>query len=243
MDICKILVIEDESLVAMDMMDMLARLGYELLPNAMGYDEAIAILENNRPDLVLLDINLGGNKTGIDIAQLLSSKYRIPFIFITSHADKQTVSNAAETLPSAYLVKPFDAEDLYTSVEVALANYASRNGMVKKEAPGLKIDDSIFIKTDKNFVKVKISDILWLESEHNYMFIVTARGKYIVRSSFKDFLENIRFDGFLQVHKSYIINLQKVESFSNTELVISGKEIPLSRNYKDELLARINRIA
>lgn len=242
MEVCKILIVEDESLVAMDMVDMLTRMGYALLPNAMGFNDAVEILETNKPDLVLVDINLSGTKTGIDLARELKDKYKIPFIFVTSHSDKQTVNTASATLPSGYLVKPFDAEDLFTSIEVALANYAARDGQPRNPDAGLKVNDSVFVKTDKNFCKVKIADILWLESEHNYMFIVTEKAKYIVRSSFKDFLENIPNDQFVQVHKSYIVNINKVESFSHSDLVINGKEIPLSRNCKDDFMARINRV-
>lgn len=242
MDSCKILIVEDESLVAMDMTDILTRLGYEVLPAAMGYKDAIAILETDKPDIVLVDINLSGSKTGIDIAQLLTDKYNLPFIFITSHSDEQTVKTAAATLPGGYLVKPFNAEDLFASIEVALANYAARNGQSKNSANGLRVNEHIFIKTDKSFVKVKIADIFWLESEHNYLFVVTVKGKFIVRSSFKEFLENIPSDCFMQVHKSYFVNLGKIESFTNTELVINGTEIPLSRNAKEGFFARINQI-
>jgi DNA-binding LytR/AlgR family response regulator len=242
MDVCKILIVEDESLVAMDMVDMLTRLGYDVLPNAMGYNDAINIIESGNPDLVLVDINLSGTKTGIDLARMLSGKYKIPFIFITSHSDRQTVNEAAATLPSGYLVKPFDAADLFTSIEVAITTYTSRAGQAQQASPELRMDDSVFVKTDKNFVKVKVSDILWLESEHNYMFIVSEKGKHIVRSSFKDFMTNIPGDRFMQVHKSYIINLDKIESFSHTEITIREKEVPLSRNYKDEFFAKMNRI-
>ncbi len=242
MQACRILIVEDESLVAMDMVDMLTRLGYYVLPNAMGYNDAIRIIENDKPDLALVDINLSGTQTGIDLARMLSTKYRIPFIFITSHSDKQTVKEAAATLPSGYLVKPFDSEDLFTSIEVAIAAYANRGGQQQQVSSGLHVDDCVFVKTDKNFVKVKVSDILWLESEHNYMFIVSEKGRYVVRSNFKDFMSNISGERFMQVHKSYIINLDKIESFSHTEIAIKGKEVPLSRNHKDEFLAKINRI-
>ena len=242
MNTCKILIVEDESLVAMDMVDILTRLGYDVLPSAIGFTDAIAILDNNKPDLALVDINLSGVQTGIDLAQLLSEKYKVPFIFITSHSDKETVNAATATQPSGYLVKPFDSEDLYTSIEMALSSYACRSGRIQQPASGLRIEDSVFVKTDKNFMKVKISDILWLESEHNYMYIVSETGKYIVRSSFKDFMLNIPAERFMQVHKSYIVNIDKIESFSHTDIGIKGKEIPLSRNYKDEFFAKINRI-
>ncbi|MEN9686977.1 MAG: hypothetical protein RLZZ28_2763 [Bacteroidota bacterium] len=242
MQACKILVVEDESLVAMDMVDMLARLGYDLVPNAMGFQEAIQTIESNRPDLVLVDINLSSSKSGIELAQLLTEQYKIPFLFITSHSDKQTVTAAANTLPSGYLVKPFDAEDLYTSIEIALVNYASRDGLKSNAHNGLKVEGSLFIKTDKNFVKVKIEDILWLESEHNYIFVVTENGKFIVRSNFKDFMQNLPASIFLQVHKSYVVNISKVASFSNSELVIKNTTIPLSRNHKEDFFEKIKRI-
>lgn len=239
MEGCKILIVEDESLVAMDMVDMLTRMGYQVLPTAMGYTDAVNILDTERPDLVLVDINLSGTRTGIELAQQLSEKYKTPFIFITSHTDKATVSQAAATHPSGYLVKPFDAEDLYTSIEVALVNSSATT---RNPESGLLVEDSVFVKTDKHFIKVKVQDILWLESEHNYMFIVSEKGKFIVRTSFRDFLDTIRNENFLQIHKSYVVNMQKVDSFSQTDIVINGKELPLSRNYKEGFMASINRV-
>jgi DNA-binding LytR/AlgR family response regulator len=240
MDPCTILIVEDESLVALDMVDILTRLGYRVLPTAMGYAEAVSILDNEKPDLVLVDINLSGSQTGVDLAQKLRHQYQVPFIFITSHSDKQTVEQAAATQPNGYLVKPFDESDLYASIEVALAF-----SMVKpadKATDSARILDCIFIKTDRNFVKVKIEDILWLEAEHNYLYVITEKSKHIVRSSFRDFMNNLPADRFFQVHKSYLVNLQKIESFSHTDIVINGKEIPLSRNFKDDFFNRIQRV-
>jgi two-component system, LytTR family, response regulator LytT len=239
---CKILIVEDESLVAMDMVDMLQKIGYETLPTAMGFNDAIALLETEKPDLVLVDITLGGTKTGIDLATLLHTQYKIPFIFISSHSDKITVDLAAATQPCSYLIKPFDSDDLYTSIEVALSTYRGRKREMTAASTDLQVTESIFIKTDKSYTKVRIADILWLESEHNYIFIVTEKTKYIVRSSFKEFLVNFPPALFIQIHKSYIVNSTVIDSFSHTEVIINGKEIPLSRMYKDELFARMNKV-
>lgn len=237
----RILIVEDESLVAMDMSDMLSRIGYEVLPAAYSYEEAIATLEEQKPDLLLLDINLGGDKTGLDLAQLLRSKYNLPFIFITSHSDRMIVSQAAALHPNGYLVKPFGQEDLYTSIEVALAGFYDENN-AQKPVGKWQINDSIFVKTDTRFVKLNISDIHYLESDGNYIYIYTDKNKHVVRSNFRDFLLNLPAEQFLQVHKSYIIHVQKIDSLSHTELVIGRATIPLSRNYKDELFERIKRV-
>lgn len=237
---CKILIVEDESLVAMDMTDMLQRLGYEVLPAAMDYREAIASIQHHSPDLVLLDINLDGEKNGIDVAQHIAGN--VPFIFVTSHSDRQTVSRAAAVKPSSYLLKPFDADDLYTSIEVALAGFPFRPSDDNQTASRLQVCDSVFIKADKHFVKVKIEDICFLESEHNYIFVHSLKGKHIVRSSFREFLMSMPADLFMQVHKSFVVNLHRIDHFSHTDIAINGKEIPLSRMFKEDFFARMNRV-
>jgi two-component system response regulator LytT len=240
METCTILIVEDESLVAMDMADMLTRLGYKVLPAAMDHAEAIKAIDTHKPDLVLVDISLSGEKTGIDVANHIGGT--IPFIFVTSHSDKQTVSLAVASEPNGYLLKPFDANDLYTSIEVAMAGFASKKDRAGKTGAASKLNDSIFIKTDKHFVKVKVDDICCLESEHNYIFVHSLRGKHIVRSNFKDFLLNVPNDRFMQVHKSFVVNLDRVDHFSHTDITVNGKEIPLSRMYKDDFFARMNRV-
>lgn len=237
----RLLIVEDESLVAMDMADMLTRLGYEVLPAAYNYEQAVELLDSENPDIVLADIDLGAGKTGIDLARYIRQKHNLPLIFITSHADKQTVASAAATQPNGYLVKPFAEEDLYTSIEVALANYNGNKPRTSAE-PEYVINDCLFVKTDTHFVKVSIDEILWLESDHNYLYINTHKGKHIVRSNFRDFLVNLPGALFMQIHKSYVVNLKKIEQFSHTEVLINKTALPLSRNYKDELFEKIRRV-
>ena len=89
---------------------------------------------------------------------------------------------------------------------------------------------------------MNIDDIKWIESEHNYLYIISEKGKHIIRSNFRDFQQHVSDAKFLQVHKSYMINLNKVDAFSHTDITINGKEIPLSRMYKDDFFACIKRI-
>ncbi|MBL0882318.1 MAG: response regulator [Chitinophagaceae bacterium] len=237
---CRILIVEDESLVAMDMERMLMGLGYDIIPNVNSYHDAIEVLNTNKPDLVLLDINLNDTKTGIDLSKQLQQQYHLPFIYITSHSDKATMDEALVTKPHGYLLKPFDADDLYAAIEVAMSNFSGQP--IHNEDDALLCKDALFIKTDKNFVRVEINDICWIESEHNYLYIISQKGKHIIRSNFKDFQQNVPASKFIQVHKSYMINLNKVDAFSHTDITINGKEIPLSRMYKDEFFACMKRI-
>lgn len=239
----KILIVEDESLVAMDMADMLTRIGYQVLPTAYSYDEAVKILDEQLPDIVLADINLNGPNTGLDLGKLLLEKYKLPFVFITSHSDKNTVAQAVSLKPNGYLVKPFEQEDLFTSIEVALANFAGNTSVNSEtDKSNLPLTDSIFVKTDTRFVKVRLADILFLESDGNYIFIYTENAKHIIRSTFREMMINLPQGQFMQIHKSYIIQLSKIDELSHTEVKLAKHNLPLSRNFKDELFDKIKRL-
>lgn len=242
MDSCKILIVENESIVAMDMAEMLTQLGYKVLPTAIGYSEAVSCLEMENPDIVLVDITLGGARSGVDLAHLIREQYNLPFIFITSHSDKHTVNLATATKPNGFLVKPFDAADLFTSIEVALSGFENNSLNHRSNGNGFRINDSIFIRTDKTFTKVLINDINWIESGHNYLYVITDSSKYVIRSSFHDFLLNFPSEQFTQIHKSFIVNRDKIDSFTNSEVRINGKKMPLSRSFKVDFFNKMNRL-
>ncbi len=115
----RIYIVEDQMIITLDLQYMLEDLGYSVCGISASYNEALSNIEIARPDLILLDILLQGEKTGIDLANTLNRDYQIPFIFLTSHADYQTVKTAKNTRPLGYLVKPFKMDDLYHAIETA----------------------------------------------------------------------------------------------------------------------------
>lgn len=119
----KILIVEDNVIIADDMQSMLEEIGYEIVDNVIVYEQAVDVLKNNHVDLVLIDIILASDKTGIDLGKHIRETYNIPFIFVTSNSDRATVENAKTVKPDGYLVKPFEQQDLYTSIEIALSNF------------------------------------------------------------------------------------------------------------------------
>lgn len=108
-------------IIAEDIKQILISLDYEVVGMATKYTTALEALENKDIDVALVDIMLGGSKNGIDLAHEIKNRFKIPFIFLTSHADAATVKRAKETQPSAYLLKPFSKDDLFTTLEIALA--------------------------------------------------------------------------------------------------------------------------
>ena len=120
----KILVVDDEIIIADDLSNTLNKLGYEALEPALSYNEAIRAFDEQAIDLVILDINLGTKKTGIDVAHYIKNHSNTPFIFLTSFSDTRTLELAKTTMPYAYLVKPFESADIMTAIEIALNNHA-----------------------------------------------------------------------------------------------------------------------
>ncbi len=116
----KLLVVEDESIVARDIQNRLRNLGYDV-PAIVAYgDKAVDLAADLRPDLVLMDIFLKGDMDGIKAAELIRSRYDIPVIFLTAFADPGTLQRAKITEPFGYILKPFEERELLTAIEMAL---------------------------------------------------------------------------------------------------------------------------
>lgn len=119
-----VLIVEDEPLIAEDISEYLTNQDYRVSGLAYNLEDAIASLEFDCPDIALLDINLGGNMDGFKIAETINEKYNIPFLYLTSYSAKSVIDKAKFTRPMGYIVKPFDENDLFSSIEIALYNFA-----------------------------------------------------------------------------------------------------------------------
>jgi len=132
----RILIVEDEPAIAEHIAAYLDNDDFEVSGIAYDGTDALEQLKNNTPDAVILDINLEGGTDGIDIAKLINDSYQLPFLFLTAHSDKQTLSRAKEVSPSGYIVKPFNERTLQASVEIAIANHSKQlNRQVPKLLP------------------------------------------------------------------------------------------------------------
>lgn len=116
----KILVVEDEPIVALDLQQEVEQLGLCVVGQAESADEALMAAEENRPDLALMDVRIVGSMDGIQTARLLREAYGIPVIFLTSYSDEPTLKRAARELPYGYLTKPFQRRELKAALEVGL---------------------------------------------------------------------------------------------------------------------------
>ncbi|WP_397444938.1 LytR/AlgR family response regulator transcription factor [Polaribacter sp. R77954] len=230
----KVLVVEDEIIIADNICKTLQTLGYNVLEPALNFSEAIEIIEQKKPDIAILDIHLSGKKTGIDLAKIINETYQFPFIFLTANADFNTVNAAKEVRPYAYLVKPFSKNELFTSIEIAISNF-------QKKEPNRKelTKNSIFIKQKNSFNKILFDEILFIKSDHIYIEIhCTDQRKLIDRTSLNEIYEKLNTD-FIRIQRGYIVNGNYVTKIDQNSLQIADYIIPIGKKYKQNVLKKL----
>jgi len=234
----KILVVEDEIIIADNICETLSNLGYNALEPAISFTQALETLEQEKPDIAILDIQLSGKKDGVDLAWEIKEKYDIPFVFLTSNSDTHTIERVKKLDPPAFLVKPFNKEELFASIEIALHNFVKTDSQEVLE-DNLIIKDSIFIKTKAAFEKIRFDEIVYLKSDHVYIELFTKSERvFVVRASMTSFIEKLPAN-FFRTHRSYIVNLNYLDFFSSSTVKIGDNEIPIGKVYRDELLKKI----
>jgi PAS domain S-box-containing protein len=147
----KILIVEDEVIVALDIEKKLAKLGYEVLASVTSGEAAIETVKEPPPDLILMDISLAGEIDGIEAAERIQRHYDIPIIYLTAHSHQQTLERAKITEPYGYIVKPFQRKSLHATIETALYKHHMKLKLKEKDENFMNLaenaSDGILIAT------------------------------------------------------------------------------------------------
>ena len=128
----KVLIVEDEVIVARDIRDTLSTLGYEVCAQVSAGEEAITKSEELKPDVVLMDIMLQGDVDGIQAAETIRSRMNIPVIFLTAFSNENTIERAKTAKPYGYILKPFQDTDLYTAIEIAVHKHRLERKLIEE---------------------------------------------------------------------------------------------------------------
>lgn len=224
----KIAVVEDEALIAIRLCSALEELEYDVLEAASNYTEGLDLILSEKPDLLITDIQLSGRKTGIDLARKIREFSNMPIIFLSSYNDKSIIDEARDARPNAYLIKPFNKEELYSAIEIAMMNHRPIDTTINEPK-------FLFFKVKDAFEKIDESDIIYVNSDHVYLEINTVQGqKIVVRKSLTDFMTELSSD-FIRIHKSYVVNFRHVSKVSSNSVFIGDIEFPIGKSYKNEL--------
>lgn len=247
-----VLVVEDESIVSKDIQHSLKKLGYNIVGSSATAQKAIELAKTERPDIILMDIMLKGEKNGIDAADEIRKSCAIPVIFLTAYADESTLSKAKKAEPYGYILKPFKEIDLHTTIEMAIYKHSREQDIVKQrdllfsivENKDNKEQGYVFVKSNNKLVKLKNEDIYYIEALKDYVVIHTLETRYTIHSTMKDIDTKMGKDNFVRVHRSFIVQLSRIATIEYPNLTLENiqKSIPIGGSYRDDLNKRIKLV-
>ncbi len=224
-----ILLVEDDYLNRRLTKKILINAGYRVL-ESKNTNEALALIEQEQIDVAILDINLGEDKhEGITLGQQIKDQYQIPFIYLTAYANMHTLTKATTTKPYSYLTKPLKEIDLIASIAIAI-------GQATAEQPVLI--SSISVKLEDHFVDLALAAIDYIEANGNYLLCFSANKVYRYRSTIKQLLALPTSTTFVQTHRGFLINKNKIEKYNAKNVFVNQKTIAVSRNYKKNLFSK-----
>jgi DNA-binding LytR/AlgR family response regulator len=243
-----ILILEDEFVIAEDIRTCLEKNDYNV---AGVFDKGESVLDfvkdGTTVDLMLVDIKLAGALDGIQTVQRLQSRMLVPIVFITANSDHETYARAKNTRPHAFLIKPFTHANLLATVDLALYNFFMGSEAKKIERPPVEVDAKdvlinqyLFVRSNNRYRKIHCDDILFAEAAGSYVHVQTADQRYILSQNLTHFQKKSPLPNFLRIHRSYIINLNKVDSFEESHVYIASHKLPLSDTHRADFLRKVH---
>ena len=220
-----ILLVEDDFLNRRLSKKILLENGYTVF-EAKNADLALEILGKEAIDIAILDINLGEGETdGISLGKQIHDKFQIPFVYLTAYDNAKIIGEAVATSPYSYLTKPFKNSDLIAAVEIALI----------KSSKSEKQKITILVKDGEYKAELLTDEINYIESEGNYVLFHTDNKVYKSRSTIAQIIESLPAASFIQIHRAFVVNKDKMEKFNSKSVVIKNIDIPVSKKYLPNL--------
>jgi len=246
----RILIVEDEPIIAADLQDRLTDLGYSILANVSHGEDALTEVRKEAPDLILMDVQLAGTLDGVETALELRKLTDAPLIFLTSNSEESTFNRARQAQPRAFLSKPFRGRDLNHAIELAIG-VAPEAGQPKetpslspaKEDASYATQDRLFIKVKERLVRLMFTDILYLQADDYYCKVFTQDRDYLATKTLKKISAQLPSEApFFRCHRSYVVNLNRITEIGELYVFIDKHKVPLSRSKRAEILMLVNKM-
>ena len=235
----RVFIVEDELIHLEALKITLEEAGMELVGECSDADSAFEKIKKQNPDVLLVDIALPGLNNGITLAQKVHTELQIPHIFTTSFTHDDIIAQAVATQPAAYLRKPVDLAQLKAAIQIAL----NKNIFQQKQVNQSAKNQAVFVKVGEKLIKVDLNDVLIIKADgENCISLVTEKKKIICRTTLKEFCAQLPED-FIQIHRSYFINLAHLDSFNEREqsVKLKNQTAPVARNFKKNFLSSIRK--
>ncbi|WP_299247579.1 LytTR family DNA-binding domain-containing protein [uncultured Aquimarina sp.] len=229
------IIVDDEPTARDIISDHLAKIDrIEIIAICNNALEAFNQINSQKVDLIFLDINMP-EISGISFAKSINKEIKI--IFTTAY--REYAIDGFDLHAVDYLLKPISFERLLNAVN----NYFEiHRKVLPVKAEEIKPSDFIFVRSDRRMKKVDFSEIIYVESYNDYLKIHCNNETIVTRETISNIEAKLPVQQFMRTHRSFIISIKKIDSFSNEELVLNNKSIPISRNYKTEVLNRLENM-
>lgn len=228
------IIIDDEPLARSEMRSLITEIsGIDILGEFSNAPSALEFLKDNDVDLIFLDIEMP-MVTGLEFAEMLPKKSLI--IFTTAYSQYALKSYELEAID--YLLKPIDPQRLEKAIDKAVLYTELLSKNTVKNTVESNTADFLFIKAERRFYKISFSDIKFIEGLKDYVVIYTKQQKLITAMNLKTIHQKISGETFIRVSKSYVVNMNYIDSFDNHNIYIEDSEIPLGEVYRSEFFTR-----
>ena len=198
----------------------------QLIKSCKNASEAIVFLQENKVDLFFLDINMP-EITGLSLAKIINNKSQV--IFTTAY--REYAIDGFDLNVVDYLLKPFSFDRFLQAIQKVMPS--------EKE-----IDDRefMFVRSDRKMVKIDFNAILYIESLSDYVKIFTSDKTIVTREKISDFDERLSEKHFIRIHRSFIVSIKNINSYTNEFIEVNNKALPLSRSYKESVLRKLAEV-
>ena len=234
MEALKILIVEDDIFLGNELAEQLLDFGYIITDTVTNSKDAILAFRKRLPDLVLCDIQLeDSEKDGIEVAEVFNEIAKIPLIFLTAFSDPTTVARAKKVNPAYYLIKPCNPSQLKVAIDFALLNFSTEQEASPEHSlkthPTIShqihsLTDSFFIKDGNKYVRLHVSDILWVEAFGANVKIFTKETKFVLTANLSSFAKQMPHEFLMRLHRSYIVNVKKIQAFQSNQVYLNYAE-------------------
>lgn len=229
MEKIKVLIVEDKEIIAANLAALLTQHSFELMATVSTGEEAVRLALSHPPDLILMDIQLAGAMDGITAAATIRKQHDIPVIYLSDYADASTVERAKVTRPAAYLTKPFQDAELVRTLDIAFYNANAQR------KPDPKDPRDLMLRVNQVYIKLRPADILYLEADRAYCRLITEKGEHLVSHSMNHIYEQLDDRLFIRVHRSHVINKEKIAKIDGNVLYLGSHKVQMSKEYKEEV--------
>jgi DNA-binding LytR/AlgR family response regulator len=235
----RVFVVEDELIHLEAIKIAIEESGLELAGECNNADLAFDMIKKANPDVLLVDIALPGLLNGITLSAKVHEELAIPHIFTTSFTQEDVIKQAVSSQPSGYLRKPVDPVNLRAAVQIAMNTKSQKN-----PEPDHLPTKTVFAKIGDKLVRINIDEILMVKADvENCISLVLDKKEVSCRTTLKEFCNQLP-SNFIQVHRSYFINIDHLDSFNEREQTahLKGHSAPVARNYKKDFLNSIRKV-